>query len=377
MKSLGQHMNQTAMRTTFCRLVTIVLILALLSCGLPFAPSAFAETYEIDAEPDELQKRVEQSAQDYNRSVEALADLELQIEEVGMQLDELERTLPEQQELSGDAARALYRLQQDSYSVISFLLEAESIEDFIRSLEYVNRIQQHYLDEVNRLSAMKEELENTETTLGKKKQEAEAEKIRAEDALKEAQAAREEAQRRALEAQKAEEERLAKEKAEAEAAAAAAAAAAEASEQAAPEAPASTGTGQGTVAPPDPIDWSSDKQAFVAEWTPRIDAYLAGSPLSGTGTYFAAAAWDYGVDPRWSPAISFTESSKGAACFRPHNAWGWGSSSWDSWEEAIDAHVRGLARGYGYTISVAAAQKYCPPNWEHWYNTTSAQMDRI
>ena len=59
------------------------------------------------------------------------------------------------------------------------------------------------------------------------------------------------------------------------------------------------------------------------------------------------------------------------------NAWGWGGCSWGSWEEAIRDHVAGLARGYGYTISVEAAKKYCPPNWEHWYNATLAQMNMI
>ena len=56
-----------------------------------------------------------------------------------------------------------------------------------------------------------------------------------------------------------------------------------------------------------------------------------------------------------------------------------GSGSWEqiSWEEAIDAHVSGLARGYGYTISVAGAKKYCPPNWFNWYNNTLSEMNRI
>jgi len=26
---------------------------------------------------------------------------------------------------------------------------------------------------------------------------------------------------------------------------------------------------------------------------------------------------------------------------------------------------------------VEAAKKYCPPNWEHWYNATLAQMNMI
>lgn len=125
------------------------------------------------------------------------------------------------------------------------------------------------------------------------------------------------------------------------------------------------------------VDFSIGKDAFIAEWGPRIDAYLAGSPLEGYGSTFAEAAWEYGVDPRWSPAISNTESSKGLYCSGSCNAWGWGGCSWGSWEEAIRDHVAGLARGYGYTISVEAAKKYCPPNWEHWYNATLAQMNMI
>ena len=82
--------------------------------------------------------------------------------------------------------------------------------------------------------------------------------------------------------------------------------------------------------------------------------------MAGTGKVFAEAAWDYGVDPRWSPAISNTESSKGLYCSGSCNAWGWGGCSWGSWEEAIRDHVAGLARGYGYTISVEAAKKVLP-----------------
>lgn len=125
------------------------------------------------------------------------------------------------------------------------------------------------------------------------------------------------------------------------------------------------------------VDWSVGKDAFISEWTARIDAYLAGSPLAGQGVTFATAAWNNGVDPRWSPAISNTESSKGLNCFLPYNAWGWGQSSWSSWEEAINAHVAGLASSYGYTISYGFAQKYCPPNYHNWFNNTLAQMQMI
>ena len=126
------------------------------------------------------------------------------------------------------------------------------------------------------------------------------------------------------------------------------------------------------------VDWSVGEEAFVAEWTERINAYLEGSVLAGWGSVFAQAAWDYGVDPSWSPAIANTESGKGADCFEQYNAWGWTDSTvWSSWYEAIYAHVRGLANGYGYSITMAAAEKYCPPNYETWYYNTISAMKSI
>ena len=126
-----------------------------------------------------------------------------------------------------------------------------------------------------------------------------------------------------------------------------------------------------------PVDWSIGKDAFINEWGVRIDAYLSGSPLAGQGRAFAESSWNYGVDPRWSPAISNTESTKGRHCFLPYNAWGWGASSWSNWPQAIDSHVKGLANGYGSMISYWAAQKYCPPNADNWYRNTLSQMHSI
>ena len=359
--------------------VSCVLALALFN-PISFPSAAHAATTAIDDEPDALQQKIEQTAADYDEAVANLESIEQQIDETHARIDELTTSLPDQQEKSGDALKALYNLQQEGYSLVDMLLNVGTLEDFLTTYEYIDRIYKKNVNEINRLTEMQNDLEGTEKALEEKKQQAETEKIRAEDALKDAQEAREEAQRKALEAaaaeQKAAEEAAAKAaEAEKEEAAAKEKEADEPKEEEQSK-PSDSGS-QEVEAPSDSIDWSTDKQAFVSEWTPRIDAYLAGSPLAGQGKAFAEAAWNYGVDPRWSPAISYTESSKGAACFASHNAWGWGSSSWSSWEEAIDAHVRGLARGYGYTISVEAAKKYCPPNWEHWYNTTLAQMEMI
>lgn len=115
------------------------------------------------------------------------------------------------------------------------------------------------------------------------------------------------------------------------------------------------------------VDWSVGKDVFVEEWTNRINEFLEGSVLEGYGYNFAVASWNYCVDPRWSPAISFVESNKGKYCFRDYNAWGWGSVDWTNWEEAIDAHVKGLSTDYGYTLTERYAMSYCPRTWESWY----------
>ena len=374
------HNNRTVptfdARKALACLAALVLAFSLATPALGPA-SAYAETTPIIAEPDELQQKIEQTAAEYDEAVANLEAVEQQIEETHAHIDELNASLPEQQEKSGDALKALYNLQQEGISFVDMLLGAGTIEDFLTTYEYIDRIHTKNVNEINQLTNMKQELEKTEKQLDSKKQEAETEKIRAEDALKGAQAAREDVQKKAAEAAAAEQKA-------AEEAAAKAAEAEEAEKKAAEEAEEkpedSSGSGTQTQEPETPsegVDWSTDKQAFVSEWTPRIDAYLSGSPLAGQGKTFAEAAWNYGVDPRWSPAISYTESSKGANCFASYNAWGWLGYSWSSWEEAINAHVRGLARGYGYTISVEAAKKYCPPNWEHWYNTTLSQMEMI
>lgn len=126
------------------------------------------------------------------------------------------------------------------------------------------------------------------------------------------------------------------------------------------------------------VDWSVGHDSFVAHWTDRINKYLAGSPLSGYGATFAEAAWDNGIDPRLSPAISNTESTKGANCFLPYNAWGWGRSSWGNWEDAIKGHISGLAAGgYGPMITYSGAKRYCPPTYDSWFKNTVAELKKI
>ena len=350
--------------------------------------TAWAEDIDTNVQADAAQQEVERTAAEYDQAMGRIDSLNQQIGDNEARIAEIEETLPAQQERSSTAAVKLYKTQASTPGLLEMVLSSENIVDFFTSLEYVSHIFSSNQAEIKRLSELKDELDQTKRDLSQAKKDADTEAANAEQALSAAQQARQEAQRKAQEEAARQAEEAAKaaeaEAAKAEAAKAEAAQEADKQEQAdsadsAAATETSGGSSAGTVEAPsdDGADWASERDVFVAQWASRIDAYLSGSPMAGTGKVFAEAAWDYGVDPRWSPAISNTESSKGLYCSGSCNAWGWGSCSWGSWEDAIRDHVAGLARGYGYTISVDAAKKYCPPNWEHWYNATLAQMNMI
>lgn len=125
----------------------------------------------------------------------------------------------------------------------------------------------------------------------------------------------------------------------------------------------------------EPIDWSKSDEEIVAEWAPRIDAYLAGHGLAGHGEDFVRAGIKYGVDPRFAAAISNTESTRGDACFRNFNAFGYmGSNGYNSFTDAIydiSAYLAGPL--YHSRLNAQTAQTYCPPTWDSWLaNTLSA-----
>lgn len=122
---------------------------------------------------------------------------------------------------------------------------------------------------------------------------------------------------------------------------------------------------------------AAQREAFVSTWAARIDAFNAGYPLEGYGRTFAEAAYDSGVDPRFSPAIARVESGSGQNCVYSCNAWGWGTSSWPDWDTAIREHVSGLAAGYGHTLTYDMAYSYNELNPDEWYAQVESCMYQI
>ena len=380
-----------------------------------------------DADP--LTIAIEQTWDAFERAEGAVSDADVRIADVEARIDSLqeridanqrelarlEERIPVQRQRCAEAVRTLYKMQQDGQGVIDLILNAENLGNLLLNLQYLQNIQDHNQAEIDRLVDLQQEAQRIRESLEADQTALEAEQLtaydvqaaaqktreEAEEALEEAQEARRKMQDEAYEkaeevceevtklaeeadkkaAEEAEERKRIMEGDDEEAAEAARKEQAEiderASRQARDDDPTPEPSGTFEVVGRDGADWSMGRDAFIETWTERIDAYLEGSPLEGQGEAFATAAWNYGVDPRWSPAISNTESSKGRYCFRNHNAWGWGQNDWDSWEEAIDAHVKGLSKGYGYTITPYLARKYCPPNWIKRYHNTCEQMEKI
>lgn len=369
-RSIVRTIAQMPARTVTCAVLAVALSAA--SVASPVA--AFAVTAKTQARLNSATQSVDDAAAAYNEAVSKLEELQQKIDDNTAAIEELKTEIPEKQDAARAAMRDLYKYRQGSNPLVSMVVGSQSLDEFITTCVYMDQIQSSNTEAIEELNGLQQELEQKQAELDAQKQELEDEKQKAADALAEAQRLRQQAQ----------------EQAEAEAAAELAAA----KEDTKPAEgtgvsgtnPYNTATETGQTADvevkPD-VDWESgSREEFIAEWAGRIDSYLAGSPLAGYGEAFAAAAWDYGVDPRWSPAISCIESSKGRYCANSHNAWGWtavggGFRSFSSWEEGIDAHVSYLRSMYGTTLTPEAAQTYCPPTWQDWYNKVGSEMNRI
>ncbi len=381
------HIQRPARWTTLA--VSCALCATLASAGLLAPAAAWATGAQSQNEAQtsdvvsDLERKVQESASAYDAAVAYQDELASQISGLNATIADLEEKLPAQQAECDESLVALYKYAYDSGSVVQMLIDSKSIIDMLSLVDQYNWVIEHHVNAIEQTVQMKNELESSRTQLASDKAAADTAANDAANALSTAKAARQKAAEEAAAKQKAEAEAAAQQKTEAEQKAAAAEqsgdtqAAAEAqSEVAAAEAAQEAGGGGGSSS--GNVDWSSDKTAFVNEWASRIDSYLSGSPTAGTGKYYAAAAWDNGVDPRWAPAISCIESTKGAYCFRSHNAWGYGSSGFSSWEEGINTVVRGLGSSlYGGHLTQEAARTYCPPTWQDWYANVSSEMSKI
>lgn len=389
--------------------ITLACALTLALAGTLNPVCAFAndvpESERVRQQAEAMTQQIEDATQSYMAAEAEVDDLREQIEQNEQRTAEIEEELPEQRERTAASVKAMYLIQQSSQGILDLILTSKNFNEFIATLSYIDNIHQRNSKEIEALAALNQELLDTKAELELEYDAAAQAQDEALAALEEARAIKQQLQQRAQEIaareekerqeaiaaakeaqRKAEEEKAAKEKAEAEQRAQEQAEAEEAQKQEEEAAAATFTTSSGntaTVEVPDEASVSTEPMASnttsqeSSGWAARIDAYLAGSPLAGYGSTFAEAAAQYGVDPRFSPAISCIESGKGRYCFRTYNAWGWGGINWPDWKTAIYAHVKGLATGYDGTLTLEGARRYCPPTYQEWYSSVLAEMNSI
>lgn len=351
--SLGYPITRHVSRNgaSACALLIAAAVLAVLALAgfqmLAPAQLAYADGELISLRIVAPASEIEELTQEYKEAYEAVDETGWKATLARVEKKHLNAQLAEQRQRADEAVSRLFKLQNSGYRLVDMLLTSDSLNDFIKMSEYLDAVTRRTTEELNEAVDECAQIEAKKGALEEREKKDLERLAEAEQALREAQDSRAARQ--------------------------------------------SEGIFEGLAQDPtaewinDGANWYTTEGEFVAEWAPRIDAYLEGSPMAGLGKAFAEASWRYCVDPRWSPAIAHIESSKGLLCVRPYNAWGWGAADedpvglaleWSSWETAIDAHVRGLSAGYGYTISLANAQKYCT-SWENWYAVTLSQMASI
>lgn len=388
--------------------------------GMVVSPVAVRAVDESTLVDSELVERVEQCTSDYHDAQQKVDELNEQIKSNQERIEVIEAQLPEQKGKAAASLRTLYKFHQSSNGLIDLVLSAEDFNEFIATVQYLDIIQSRNYEELVRLVEMEDQLNIARADLDHKQTEAEDELKRAEEALTEAEEAREAVRQRALEVQAAEAAARAQALEDARAhqgetfttpsGATVTVTVPTVSDTTLPSEPANTTPASTPTSTPEPANTEQEqpdenqnettpeaqpepqpepepeptpapatnsRDTFIQVWGARIDAYNAGYPLGGCGEVFAAAAYDCGVDPRWSPAIARIESTSGTYCFADHNAWGWGDVDWPDWNTAIWDHVDGLASIYGYTNTYEAAAMYCPPNASFWYSCVASEMSSI
>lgn len=374
------------------RLVLMCLLALLVVVTVPVAPAYADDSSGAQAK---LVQEIEQSTQAYQEATATVEELSAQIEQSESHIAEVEDALPAQRELAASSIKQLYIFQQSSPGLLELLVSADDFNEFITALQYLDAIHDHNTTQVNALQTMYEDLAQSQAMLTA---ELDAAKQKQDEALQALDTVR--TSLTALREQSASSSSSSSNQAlqQAEQAVAtlpetvARAVSQPTSEEKQAQAQPSSSTQQQEAPQQEEAPIEQEEPEAIEEqlpavsnadtdsWAARIDAYLSsyGAPLAGYGSVFAQAAAEYGVDPRLSPAIAVIESGGGKVCFKPHNAWGWGSASWSDWESAIRGHISGFSRLYGSMLTREGAEAYASMDtWETWYNLLLSEMASI
>ena len=180
------------------RIITSAALAVALTATPMLSPvAAYAASQATQDQLSAAQQKIEAATSAYNDARTKLDDLQKQIDSNEASIEEIEAKLPEQQAKASSAMRDLYKYQKGTNPIVSFLVNAQSLGEFITTCKYTNQITSSSVDEIEELNNMQTELEQNKAELQQAKSQLEAEQKNAEDALAQAQQLRSEAQAKA------------------------------------------------------------------------------------------------------------------------------------------------------------------------------------
>ncbi len=194
----SNHRTAALIASKPARIITSAALAVALTATPMLSPvAAYAASQATQDQLSAAQKKIEDATSAYNDARTKLEDLQKQIDSNEANIDKIEAELPEQQAKASSAMRDLYKYQKGTSPIVSFLVNTQSLGDFITTCKYTNQITSSSVDEIEELNKMQTELEQNKTELDQAKSQLEGEQKNAEDALAQAQQLRSEAQAKA------------------------------------------------------------------------------------------------------------------------------------------------------------------------------------
>lgn len=166
---------------------------ALVASSVPVA--AFAEDTDLKS----LQNAAIAAGEQYDQAQQELDSLQQQIDDNEARIEEIEDQLPELKANASNAIATSYKIHQDQNSLLALLLSADTFNDFITQLAYLNHIVGNATNDMNDLVAAQQELTQKQAELSQQKADEEAKVQAAKDAYDSANAAIEAAKEKAME----------------------------------------------------------------------------------------------------------------------------------------------------------------------------------
>ena len=166
---------------------------ALVASSVPVA--AFAEDTDLES----LQNAAIAAGEQYDQAQQELDSLQQQIDDNEARIEEIKDQLPELKANASNAIATSYKIHQDQNSLLALLLSADTFNDFITQLAYLNHIVGNATNDMNDLVAAQQELTQKQAELSQQKADEEAKVQAAKDAYDSANAAIEAAKEKAME----------------------------------------------------------------------------------------------------------------------------------------------------------------------------------